>query len=170
MPDRSAFGQYRTPNGPQRSGEPGPNLGPTPPDSARPRATSPDTMTALTCGIRAQRDTVRRNPAAWHAEGQRIRCPPARLTEAIRTTAVRHHTGRSARAAGSSHRISSLVISPDPTVDSIGNGHGEGITRGWRPRFRGAGLGRLQANGAGAVHHAVVPGPARASCAAWPSA
>jgi GNAT superfamily N-acetyltransferase len=36
---------------------------------ARPSQTSPDAIAALKCGNQTQRDTVRRNHAAWHAEG-----------------------------------------------------------------------------------------------------
>ncbi len=46
-----------------------------PPDFARPSQTSPDTKPALICGNRTQRDTVRRNQDAWHAEGQGFESP-----------------------------------------------------------------------------------------------
>jgi hypothetical protein len=40
------------------------------PDFPGPSQTPPDTRAALNYGNRTQYDTVRRNPAAWHAEGQ----------------------------------------------------------------------------------------------------
>jgi hypothetical protein len=43
----------------ERFGEPGPNQGPTPPDSARPRQTFPDIRAAPNCSNRTQRDAVR---------------------------------------------------------------------------------------------------------------
>jgi hypothetical protein len=58
-----------------RPGKPGPNQVPTPPDSAGLSQTSPDIKVALKCGNRTQRDAVRRNHAAWHAEGQGFESP-----------------------------------------------------------------------------------------------
>jgi len=58
-----------------RSGKPGPNQGPTQPDFARRSETSPDIKVALECGNRTQRDVIRRNRHAWHAEGQGFESP-----------------------------------------------------------------------------------------------
>jgi hypothetical protein len=41
-----------------------------PPGNARPHETSSDATPGPTCGNRTYPDTVRRNPAAWHAEGR----------------------------------------------------------------------------------------------------
>jgi adenylate cyclase, class 2 len=55
--------------------KPGPNQVPTPPDVAGPHQTSPDIQDALNCSNQTQCDVVRRNPAAWHAEGQGFESP-----------------------------------------------------------------------------------------------
>jgi hypothetical protein len=55
--------------------EPEPEPEPEPPDLARYSATSPDTGLPRNCDNRTQRDVVRRNPAAWHAEGQGFESP-----------------------------------------------------------------------------------------------
>jgi hypothetical protein len=47
----------------------------TGPDNAKPGQTSSDTTHGLTCDNRPQRDTVRRNRAARHAEGQGFESP-----------------------------------------------------------------------------------------------
>jgi hypothetical protein len=60
-------------------GEPVPNQGPTRPDFARPSQTSPDTKAALTSSNQTWRDLIRRNSAAWHADGQGGRKPPQAL-------------------------------------------------------------------------------------------
>ena len=56
----------------ETSGEPVPNQVPTPPDSARQYQASPDVKAALISGNRTQRDAVRRNRHAWHAEGRGV--------------------------------------------------------------------------------------------------
>jgi hypothetical protein len=58
-----------------RDRQPGPNQVPTPPDFPGPSQTSPDIRAALNSGNRTQHDIVRRNPAAWHAEGQGFESP-----------------------------------------------------------------------------------------------
>lgn len=40
------------------------------PVNVRSSETSPDTATTLICSNRTQRDAVRQNRAAWHAEGR----------------------------------------------------------------------------------------------------
>jgi hypothetical protein len=54
----------------ETTGEPGPKPSPNAPDFARLSKTSPDTKPALICSNQTQRDAVRRNRVAWHAEGQ----------------------------------------------------------------------------------------------------
>src|SRR5262249_37486422 len=53
----------------RESDNPGPDQGPTRPDSAVPSQTSSDIRAALKGGNRTQRDVLGRNRAAWHAEG-----------------------------------------------------------------------------------------------------
>jgi hypothetical protein len=59
----------------RRPRQPGPNQGPTTPDFPGLSQTSPDIRATLNCGNRTQHDIVRRNPAAWHAEGQGFESP-----------------------------------------------------------------------------------------------
>jgi hypothetical protein len=47
----------------------------TAPDNARPGPTSSDTKLGLTCDNQTQCDILRRNHAAWHAEGQGFEFP-----------------------------------------------------------------------------------------------
>ena len=65
-------GELSTIGGP---GKPVPNQVPTRADSAGPSRTFPDIKGALICGNRTSRDALRRNRAAWHAEGQGFEFP-----------------------------------------------------------------------------------------------
>jgi hypothetical protein len=102
--------------------KPGPNQGPTHPDLARPSQTSPDTKPALKCGNRTQRDVIRRNHAAWHAEDQGSESLAARRTwnSPAHFTDSREDLGRGARDPpfGAS-KESSTIISRGVQIRSL---------------------------------------------------
>ena len=56
------------------------------PDSARPSATPPDAKAGLICGNQTYYDVIRRNRAAWHADGQGFESLALRLAPEGRAT------------------------------------------------------------------------------------
>jgi hypothetical protein len=99
--------------------QPGPNQVLTTPDFPGPRQTSPEIRAALKCTNRTQCNTVRRNPAVWHEQGEgRVSLAPRRAMAVpgrVQGLSRRSWTQREIRL----HR-------PEPGIDR-GEGNPDGV-------------------------------------------